>query len=63
MNADQAMPHGGTLAIEATNIKGIADEIGPDFSGKYICLSISDDGMGISNEQRKNIPESPINPV
>ncbi|MFT5045177.1 MAG: two-component system cell cycle sensor histidine kinase/response regulator CckA, partial [Porticoccaceae bacterium] len=55
MNADQAMPAGGTLTIEAMNIDDFADGGKLRFSGEFVCFKISDDGVGISEEQLKNI--------
>ncbi len=48
MNADQAMPEGGNLIIEAKNIKNIDINIVPDLSGEFVELSIRDEGAGIS---------------
>ena len=51
INADQAMPNGGTLTIEANNIE-VNDEnpiIGLE-TGKYIEIRFIDQGIGISEE-------------
>lgn len=53
INAKEAMPHGGTLFIKTNNI--ILDEVNVSFSseiqpGKYVCISITDTGIGMSQE-------------
>jgi PAS domain S-box-containing protein len=58
LNAKQAMPDGGELVISAANV-----EIGPDnrpagfdqADGRYIRLSIADQGTGIPEEIRRRI--------
>jgi signal transduction histidine kinase/CheY-like chemotaxis protein len=55
INADQAMPEGGTLTIEAMNIDELTDDLSPHLSGNYICIKISDEGTGISKEHQKTI--------
>jgi signal transduction histidine kinase/CheY-like chemotaxis protein len=55
INADQAMPEGGTLTVEAMNIEELTDDLSPHLSGNYICIKISDDGVGISKEHQKTI--------
>ncbi len=59
INAVDAMPSGGKLAIETKNttsqeLKGYEYEI---TSGDYICFSVSDSGIGMNPEQQKNIFE------
>ena len=50
LNADQAMPHGGTINIRCENVTvGSGDPI-PLKSGKYIRISIEDSGIGIQEE-------------
>ena len=54
INARDAMPTGGTLAIETT-AREIDEVNGPMYgapSGSYICLRISDNGAGMSEEVR-----------
>lgn len=49
LNAIQAMPNGGLIKITAENI--ILDDSNKKIrKGKYIRLSVEDDGIGISNE-------------
>ncbi|MGH2806256.1 MAG: PAS domain S-box protein [Actinomycetota bacterium] len=60
VNADASMPHGGTLQIKTT--KRIFDEhtagTRPEFeAGNYMCLSITDDGAGMSKETVAHIFE------
>ena len=60
VNARDAMPKGGQLIIETKNV-----EVDAEFHqkhleikmGKYVCLSISDTGKGISQEIQKHIFE------
>jgi signal transduction histidine kinase/CheY-like chemotaxis protein len=60
VNARDAMPEGGTLAIETANV---AFEGGPDGAGSElkkgpaVCLSVRDTGSGMDEETRKNIFE------
>jgi PAS domain S-box-containing protein len=52
INADQAMPDGGTVTIEATNV--VVDEHSNDWPpGRYVQVEIRDTGVGIPTE---NIP-------
>jgi len=54
INATQAMPEGGTILIKAENVT--IDTINMMLpSGEYIKLSISDTGVGISEEDQKKI--------
>ncbi|MFT5452768.1 MAG: nitrogen-specific signal transduction histidine kinase/CheY-like chemotaxis protein [Enterobacterales bacterium] len=55
INAVQAMPRGGTLTIEASNIRETTTNLIPKLSGEFISLKISDEGVGISKEQQKYI--------
>lgn len=49
LNAQQAMPHGGTVSIRAENI--VFGKAGGTFEkGHYIKISISDQGVGIPEE-------------
>jgi len=55
INAMQAMPHGGTVTIVANN-KYLSDEEAITIpSGKYIEITIKDEGEGITNETLKSI--------
>ncbi|PKI16553.1 hybrid sensor histidine kinase/response regulator [Colwellia sp. 12G3] len=55
INAEHAMPSGGTLTVEATNIAEFTNNFVPHLYGKFVCLKISDKGVGISKEQQKYI--------
>ncbi|HEY1488079.1 MAG TPA: ATP-binding protein [Micromonosporaceae bacterium] len=56
VNAAQAMPAGGTLRIETTNVTIERHEtpepglIGLAAPGRYVCLSVEDTGKGMSDE-------------
>jgi len=53
MNAKQAMPDGGRLAIQTANVTVDAQspEVGPDLNpGDYVMLTIGDTGIGMSEE-------------
>jgi len=54
INAIQAMPHGGKIKITAVNLPEIPPEI-PLLQGKYIKISISDNGPGIPKKNLKKI--------
>ena len=48
-NARDAMPHGGKLLIETTNVV-IEEEQGAMRKGEYVMLAVSDTGQGIPRE-------------
>jgi len=50
INADQAMPEGGTLKVRAENILINGQQNIPLPEGKYIAVSVSDQGIGIPKE-------------
>lgn len=50
INSVQAMPDGGTLHIDAQNIKGIRLDSAPELSGDFIEICIRDEGQGIPAE-------------
>jgi len=50
LNADQAMPDGGTLRIEAENVIIGQEEGLPLKGGNYIRVSMKDEGVGIPKE-------------
>jgi two-component system cell cycle sensor histidine kinase/response regulator CckA len=50
INAQQAMPHGGTIEIAAANITLSDKEHPPLTKGNYVKLSITDSGCGIPKE-------------
>lgn len=53
INARDAMPSGGSLTIETTNVHVDADQLGASdelVPGHYVMISVSDTGEGISKE-------------
>lgn len=50
VNADQSMPHGGTITVRAQNVELQKNANIPLKPGKYVCISVSDDGTGIPHE-------------
>lgn len=60
VNATQAMPGGGTLRIETTNVTLARAEtpapglVGLAAPGRYVCLSVADTGAGMSDEVKAN---------
>ena len=60
VNADAAMPDGGTLEIRTVN-RFIDDEAAAQKaelnSGNYVCLTVSDDGVGMSEDVAAHIFE------
>jgi PAS domain S-box-containing protein len=47
INGDQAMPEGGTIAVEADNYAVISEGDLPLKPGKYVRVSVTDQGIGI----------------
>ena len=54
MNAREAMPHGGPLEVSAENVKSDNDSPGLR-NGKYVKISITDQGKGISKKNLNRI--------
>jgi PAS domain S-box-containing protein len=50
LNAEQAMPAGGLIEVACRNVEVGADDHVPIRDGRYILVSISDQGEGISEE-------------
>jgi PAS domain S-box-containing protein len=48
VNARDAMPNGGTLAVVAENVPGFRD--GADLSGDFVRLSVTDTGTGMDTD-------------
>jgi PAS domain S-box-containing protein len=57
LNARQSMPQGGTIHLRAENLVVPGDVAIPVKDGRYIRLTIRDEGMGISPELRARIFE------
>ena len=55
INATQAMPGGGILTVKACNETLEVDNSSSLPPGKYVCLSLTDEGWGISDEVMKKI--------
>ncbi|MDM8539209.1 response regulator, partial [Desulfobacterales bacterium HSG17] len=55
INANQAMPNGGTLAIRTENIILDAESGIPLSAGRYIKIDVEDQGVGISKKHLPNI--------
>jgi PAS domain S-box-containing protein len=60
VNAKDAMPRGGSLVIKTANVT-VDNEITRGHpglvSGRYLCLSVSDTGLGMSDEVQRRIFE------
>jgi len=50
INADQAMPNGGNIELAASNVEIGQGDVIPLPEGKYIRITIRDNGVGIPNE-------------
>lgn len=55
LNAQQSMPQGGVILIEADNVYIDADSDLPVQPGNYVHFSVSDSGVGIAPENINNI--------
>lgn len=56
VNADQAMPAGGVLRVQAENIELMSDSVGLGLrAGRWLRISIQDQGIGIPEEYVKKI--------
>jgi PAS domain S-box-containing protein len=55
INAKQAMPDGGSLYIEAENIKDLNESTVRHLSGDFVKFSIRDEGVGISAKHVERI--------
>lgn len=55
LNADQAMPQGGTIDVEASNVHVEADDISLVPAGPYVRIDVADTGIGIAPEVKDRI--------
>ena len=55
INAKQAMLEGGTLTIEAYNIKHYHNSSAPWLTGNVVCLKVIDQGEGIAEDLKAHI--------
>jgi PAS domain S-box-containing protein len=55
INANQAMVYGGTVRVSAHNVDVAEDQFPSLAAGRYVCLSISDTGEGITPEHLARI--------
>jgi PAS domain S-box-containing protein len=55
INANQAMPKGGTIRVSAENVTSRNDSNLPLNPGKYIKISVADQGVGIAEDHLPNI--------
>ena len=55
INADQAMPDGGHLLIKLENTELRADELPSLRAGKYVKITVRDEGTGISPEHLERV--------
>lgn len=55
MNADQAMQHGGTIEVHCENAVIEAGNVLPIAQGRYVKISIKDQGTGIPKEDLQRI--------
>jgi PAS domain S-box-containing protein len=47
INADQSMPSGGTITVQARNEQVSSGDLGALKPGSYVCISVRDEGAGI----------------
>ena len=55
INADQAMPEGGTITIHAENVHISSNEVPSLKEGDYVAVSVEDQGAGISEKYLSKI--------
>jgi two-component system cell cycle sensor histidine kinase/response regulator CckA len=57
VNARDAMPDGGTLVIRTSNLTATPTTHPELQPGRYVCLQVTDDGDGMSEETKKRVFE------
>ncbi|MBT5874700.1 MAG: PAS domain S-box protein [Candidatus Latescibacteria bacterium] len=55
LNAQQAMPEGGVIRIQAENLSKIVDPALQLQPGQYVRITVSDEGIGIPEQQQQKI--------
>ncbi len=55
INANQAMPEGGVLQVSLRNVKVAANQLPSLHGGRYVCISVKDQGTGIDPEHINRI--------
>jgi two-component system, cell cycle sensor histidine kinase and response regulator CckA len=55
LNADQSMPEGGPIKVHCENVRIDKKQNQPLKDGRYVKISIVDQGLGIPNEHRNKI--------
>jgi PAS domain S-box-containing protein len=55
INADQAMPDGGTITIHAENVHISSKDERPLNDGDYVLVTVEDQGLGISEKHLKKV--------
>ncbi|MGB0744589.1 MAG: response regulator [Opitutales bacterium] len=55
INADQSMPTGGTISLKLSNCRLRHAEVPTLKAGEYVCIKVTDQGIGISQENLKRI--------
>ncbi len=55
INADQAMPEGGLIELKAENVDAESESFLPQNEGKYVKISIQDEGAGIPEKHIRKI--------
>jgi PAS domain S-box-containing protein len=55
INANQAMPEGGVVRVDGANVTVREGDSLPLKPGDYVCITISDDGMGVAEDHLQRI--------
>ncbi|MGQ5525055.1 ATP-binding protein [Chitinimonas sp. PSY-7] len=57
LNARDALPNGGELTIAARNVTLTDEQTDIQLTGDFVCISVSDNGLGIAEEDKERIFE------